>query len=290
MITLNSVSGGRSSGYLFEKYPADHNVFSVVCCNKKTTFKDKTLQRIANDRFEKSGFLQMYGEAIGILEMEETLLFILELEQRTGREISWVRAESFDDLTKGKFLPNMFLRACTSKLKVKPMFQYWYANIGEPVEQRFGFRAGELRRAQKMMARTNAEGLAKSKFPVEKHTTGLKKGKWKWAERYWYCPRFPLLEDHVTKMDINLYWKKRSKIGEYENNCVGCFHRSPVFLHNMSKRSPEQFQWFIEQEEKTGLRWKTGFSYERIKNMKIKPQTGSLFDNIGQCDTGFCGL
>ena len=44
MITVNSLSGGKTSSYIAIKYPANINVFSLVRTNdKKVMFPDKKL-------------------------------------------------------------------------------------------------------------------------------------------------------------------------------------------------------------------------------------------------------
>ena len=57
-------------------------------------------------------------------------------------------------------MPNLVSRYCTTNMKLVPMFEWWYHNVGEPVETRIGFRANELSRADRMVAKTDENGLS----------------------------------------------------------------------------------------------------------------------------------
>jgi len=73
----------------------------------------------------------------------------------------------------------------------------------------------------------------------------------------------------------------------YMNNCIGCFHRSPVLLKHMSEKHPNKFDWFINQENKK-RKFKNGFKYQDIRN-SLK-QTKLFDDDFNECDSGHCGL
>ena len=79
-------------------YPADYNIFSLVCINdNKCAPIDKSIVKIINDKFEKYGYLEKYGEFIATAEDDKILKVILNLEQMIGSEIIWVRGESFEN-------------------------------------------------------------------------------------------------------------------------------------------------------------------------------------------------
>ncbi len=47
MITVNSVSGGKTSAYIAANYPADYDVFSLVRTNDKSClFPDAKIRQI----------------------------------------------------------------------------------------------------------------------------------------------------------------------------------------------------------------------------------------------------
>ena len=49
MITVNSLSGGKTSSYLAVHYPADYDIFSLVCIDDKNSApKDKLLVKKVN--------------------------------------------------------------------------------------------------------------------------------------------------------------------------------------------------------------------------------------------------
>ena len=75
------------------------------------------------------------------------------------------------------------------------------------------------------------------------------------------------------------------------NNCVGCFHRTPILLKHLSDKHPNKYQWFIDAEQDTGYNvrtFKNGMNYEQIKN-SFK-QTSLFDDDFNECDSGYCGV
>jgi 3'-phosphoadenosine 5'-phosphosulfate sulfotransferase (PAPS reductase)/FAD synthetase len=149
MKTMNSLSGGKTSSYLAVKYPADYNVFALVTTDdEKLKFKDEAVRKIVSDKIGR--------EFIGTLEEDTIVYTMLDLEQMIGREINWVTGWSFDRTitnSKGYFLPNVFNRFCTYRMKLVPIQEFWRENINEPIEIRLGFRANEMSRATNMLKR-----------------------------------------------------------------------------------------------------------------------------------------
>ncbi len=56
------------------------------------------------------------------------------------------------------YLPNVTQRFCTTEMKLQPIFNWWKNNFDEPVEMRIGFRANEMKRAKKMIEKSNENG------------------------------------------------------------------------------------------------------------------------------------
>lgn len=286
MKTMNSLSGGKTSSFIAVNYPADYNVFSLVRTNDlNCLFPDAGIRKIVSDKIGH--------EFIGTLEMDEIIYTMLDLEQFIGKEINWLSPRTFDDLVFGSKsnyanLPNQKQRSCTFHLKVRPIEQFWFDNIGEPCEMRIGFRANEQSRAKNMLEKTNENGFTESKIIIGKH----KNGNNKWKNLEWRKPTFPLIENGIFKDEIVEFWKDKPIRFAYKNNCVGCFERNPIFLKKMSELCPEKFEWFNNAEKKSlsykKMTWINGVTYEKIKNHKLQIE---LFDDdFNECDSGYCGL
>ena len=279
--TVNSLSGGKTSSYIAANYPADYNVFSLVRTDDKNCiFPDKKIRQEVSDR--------LGTEFIGTLEEDIIIYTMLDLEQFIGSKIDWVTGKTFDEITvrNGKrYLPNVTQRFCTTEMKLQPIFDWWRKEINEVVEMRIGFRANEQRRAKTMLEKANKNGNLEFKAIV-----GKRKTQNKWADIEWQKPKFPLIDNSTFKDSIENYWKDKNVRFAYLNNCVGCFHRSPVLLKHMSDKHPNKFQWFIDSEENGyGKRtFKNGMKYKDIR--KSLKQTKLFDDDFNECDSGYCGL
>jgi hypothetical protein len=171
-------------------------------------------------------------------------------------------------------------------MKIEPIF-YWMAeNIGEPVETRIGFRANETSRAKNMMERVNQDGLTTFKATFEKH----KDGRNKWVDVPYQKPHFPLIDDNIYKDHIEKYWLGKPVRFAWMNNCVGCFHKSPLLLRKMFDKHPNKLEWFAKRERESinNAHWRSEMTYDDIKNWNSQFE---LFDDdFNECDTGYCGL
>jgi hypothetical protein len=277
MKTVNSLSGGKTSSYIAANYPADYNVFSLVRTDDiKVLFPDAKVRQMVSDRIGK--------EFIGTLEEDTIIYTMLDLEQYIGQEIIWLSDKTFEEVIKNhsNYLPNIMTRFCTVDMKVKPIAQWCYENTELPVEMRIGFRANEMSRAKTMIERA-VDGVENFKFKV-----GEKNGRNKWKELPYRMTRFPLIEDGIFKDTVENYWQDKPVRFAYKNNCVGCFHRSEIFLKHMSQRDEKQFDWFVRMEQKNGCTFKNGITYEKIKNHKL--QLDLFDDDFNDCDSGYCGL
>ena len=281
MITVNSLSGGKTSSYIAANYPADYNVFALVRTDdNKCLFPDAKIRQQVSDR--------LGTDFIGTLEDDTIIYTMLDLEQFIGSKIDWVSGKTFDNsiikTKKGtKFLPNKMARYCTTELKTMPILYWMYDVIKEPVIMRFGYRANETKRALKMMDKTDNEGFTKVKATF----TTLKDGRNSWGE-YRYCkPEFPLIDDNIYKDTIEQFWKDKAVRFAYMNNCVGCWWRSPLLLKKMHNKHPEKMQWFADQETSKS-KWRSDVKYSEI--IKWNTQTELFDDDFNECDSGYCGL
>ena len=280
MKTINSLSGGKTSSYIAANYPADYNVFALVTTNDKNClFPDKKLRQIVSDKIGR--------EFIGTLEDDKIIYTMLDLEQFIGSKIDWVVGKTFDEITNRngkKYLPNVTQRFCTTEMKLQPIFDWWRKEINEVVEMRIGFRTNEQGRAKTMLKKTNKNGNSEFKAIIGKTKNG-NQNKWKNIE--WQKPSFPLIKDNLYKDQIEIFWKNKNVRFAYMNNCVGCFHRTPVLLKYMSEKYENKFDWFMKQENEK-RKFKNGMKYIDIKNSLKQFE---LFESdFNECDSGYCGL
>lgn len=284
-ITINSVSGGKTSAYMAAMYPADYNTFCLVRVEDiDCKFPDEKVRQMVCDRIG--------DEFIGTVEDDMIIYTIFDLEQYLGREITWLTGDTYEHIIKNKggWLPNKLHRYCTTWLKMEPQFKFWYKMFyPHHVEMRIGFRGNEINRAENVLSKLNEDGLLTYKSTVSKHPNG----KNKWQNFAWQIPRFPLIEDFILKDTITAYWEKKPVRFALYNNCVGCFHRNPLFLNKMFQLHPNKIDWFAKQENKITNRlkdhhnrWRVDTTYEKIK--KFKPSIELDFNDFGSCDTIGC--
>lgn len=280
MKTINSLSGGKSSSYIAINYPADFNVFSLVRTNDKSClYPDAKVRQIVSDKIG--------CEFVGTTEQDAIIKIMLQLSEKI--DIDWVTGEAFEDVinNKGGYLPNLMVRYCTTHLKINPIFDYWKKNINEVCDMRIGFRKGEERRQINMLNRLNSNGLEEIKVVI-----GKRGGRNKWGMVEWRKPSFPLIENGIDNNIITQYWNDNKEIDfpkGYYNNCVGCFHRSPMFLNKMNQEHPNKIAWFSKMEDLNSPNtFRKDITYKQI--MSFNPQSELSFNDFDECDSGFCGL
>lgn len=282
MKTVNSISGGKTSAYLSNKFPADYDVFALVTTNdKRLKHPDEKIRKLVSDKIGK--------EFIATLEDDIIIKTILELEQFNGRKITWVSGKTFEDtINSNGLLPSALRRYCTSTMKLDPIFDWWLKEINEPVKMRLGFRANEVRRKENTLKKVNANGMLEMK-----HIVGKKKERNVWKKTSWQIPEFPLIDIEQTYKDqINEFWKDKPVTFAFMNNCVGCFHKKPPLLNFMAKKYPKKYKWFEEKEKNRKHTWDKfrtdGLNYEQIRKYNFSLD---LFeDDFSDCDSGYCGL
>jgi hypothetical protein len=278
MKTVTSISGGMTSAYVAANYPSDYYVFALVTTNdKKLLYPDAKLRQIVSDKIGK--------EFIGTLEDNIIIHTILDLEQFIGKEINWVVGKPFEEIIIRKdkvYLPNKTQRFCTTEMKLRPIFNWWYVNINKIVQMQIGYRANEGRRANNMLSKVNSDGLLEFKETFEK-----KNGRNKWFTIAWQKPIFPLIEHSIYKEDIVNYWNGKKVRFAIRNNCVGCFHRNPLLLKKMWQDFPNKMQWFADKEIGKST-WRSDVSYNKIKT--AFSQIDLFDDDFSDCDSGYCGL
>ena len=297
MKSVNSLSGGKTSSYIAVNHPADYNVFAVVCLEDNSCKpKDKSIIDYANKKLSR--YSDIYGEFIATAEDDATLKVMMDLEQILGKEITWVRGKSFDQVVHGRQtrLPSWARRYCTTYMKMDPIFEWWLLNIGEKVEMRIGFRFDEFKRMERFVN----NNPNKMKFPIACNLYGEKQQKHQ--EYDWRYVSFPLIQNGITKEMVNDYWIKNGYFGGdlFEerkqikfpsiSNCVGCFYKKPDTLCIMAQMHPEKMQWFADQEKLNKGTWlDSKISYQELIDHSKNSFTEDMLREQGaSCDSGGC--
>lgn len=237
--TVTSISGGKTSSYMFVNYPTKYSVFACV------------LTRDPNCRITDKGLLTAIRNKIpefeGSRELDQTLINVLELEQLTGRKIDWVWNSTYEDIINArKYLPNQRVRFCTEELKMIPIFNWYKSKIGieNVCEMNIGFRIDESKRVYKILGGR----YSKSKgWDWEKLGTCEKLPK---SQKHiqWRFPQAPLWLDRVDKFDVAKYWIDKGWVFPRVSNCDFCFfHRKEEHVYQQ-KEHPTRSIWWIEQE------------------------------------------
>lgn len=283
LITVNSISGGKTSAYLMAHYPANINIFALVRVEDTDNLwmkgKDEKTRQLVSDKIGK--------EFIGTVEMDEIIYTILDLEQHTGQGVNWVAGDTFEQVIKnhGNYLPNQMARFCTTDMKIIPIFDFLKENTELPVKMRIGLRPTELNRKANILERADESGLEMFKTVVGKSKNGKRN---KWDEVPYRHVEFPLIDDNIQKDTIYNYWDENKVRFAYRNNCVGCVNRQPLFLSHIAQKDKESFNWFVKQEELTGNTFNSKAMYKDILRFGVQNQ---LFkEDFNDCDSGYCGI
>lgn len=277
MISVNSVSGGKTSSYMLIKYPADYNIFSLVRSNYKSIApKDVGITKEIQKRIPNF---------IASTESDLTLKLILDLEQFSGKKITWVTADkTFEDFALKKVLPNSFMRICTEQLKINAIHNFIHLNIlssiDDKVEMRIGFRKDEDHRAFEW----EIQEKDFIKYPI---SSKIKTKRKNWIKLNWRVSRFPLIEDGITKLEVNNFWKDKSLTFPLISNCVGCFfHRNHELQLNW-KIEREKMQYFSSLEDISGRTFKKGINYKSLEDSWL---IEDFEFSKKPCISGFCGI
>lgn len=280
-MTINTLSGGKTSSYVAANYIANYDVFALVRIeDKKSKFPDKKIRQIVEDKIQ--------APFIATAEDDVIIYTILDLEQYIGKKIDWVTGKTFDKvLNTAGTLPDPLRRYCTTQMKLEPIFNWWRNKVKNPAEFRLGFRANEQNRAKRTLAKTNDKGFLEMKAVVGKRGTLNK-----WGLIEWQKPVFPLIKDNIYKDQINTFWNNKTVRFAWMNNCVGCFHKHPLLIKKMLEKFPNKLEWFASKEKikhENDVWYKDKkLSYSDIKKWNIQKE---LFeDDFGECDSGYCGL
>ena len=255
-------------------YPADINIFSLVRIEAEYCKpKDEGLVKYVSDKIGM--------DFIATAESDKTLYVMRDLEQMIGKEIIWVTGIPFDTLIKKRrALPNMMQRFCTTELKMFPIGEWWYNNIGKKIDMQIGFRYDEIERSSRL--RTDI------KIKVGKHPSG----KNKWQEFNWRNGLFPLIDDKVDHFKVRTWASDTNLVFPPDSNCVGCFWKPVPQLRKNWDDEPQKMRWFMEMEKfnfsnrRKVQKWKNEMSYEHIRQQGL--QLDFFFGTGSGCSSGGC--
>jgi hypothetical protein len=267
-VTINSISGGKTSAYMAKHFQADVNIFALVRIEAEYCKpKDKSLIKYVSDKIAM--------DFIATAESDKTLYVVRDMEQVIGKQITWVTGETFESvIRKKKALPNREWRFCTTEMKIKPIFEYCQENFEGLVDMNIGFRYDEKERV-------NYENTT-FKAVVGKSP----KGRNKWKEIEWRKLHFPLVDNRVYHFQVAEWAKQSGLIFPADSNCVGCFWKPPQQLRKNWDDEPHKMRWFSEMEQKLKRTFKSEITYEMIKSMGL--QSEFVFGTGSGCKAGFC--
>lgn len=268
MISVNSLSGGKTSSYMAVHYPADYNIFSIVRIEDvKCSPKDSSIVKYVSDKINK--------DFIATAENDLTLYLMRDLEQKIGSEIVWVTGETFEQIIKrkGKYLPNQLRRYCTTEMKLRPIFDWWMQNIGEKINMSIGYRYDEMERADRFTE--SFKGI-----------TGKRGTRNKWETIQWRKGNFPLIENKIIHPTIIKWANESGLMFPGDSNCVGCFHKPLQQLRKNFDDQSLKMNWFSEIEKTSKSTWKQDGTYYEFSKLPL--QMDFNFGVGSGCNGGFC--
>jgi hypothetical protein len=319
MITVNSLSGGKTSSYLEANYPADLSLFALVCLDSHNgnagskTFKvDAHVRKVVNDKLQK--YCSHQHEFLSTAEDPIIIKTMLDLEQHTGREITWLRGQSFESLVDDKgMLPNKQHRWCTTRFKIQPIFEHLLMYHTLPCKMRIGYRADEAERVNgfkdTFIYQTHSElayAVCGDKVPLNYRTERLpyinKYGiaskdyyrgvshphRSRWKEVAFRVGEFPLIEDGIDQADVQRYWRDKDVPFAEDSNCQFCFWKHPQQLRKNFDAHPGIMNSAIYIEYMKEDKSTFHHSMSMLKIRDIAPQMDLFQMRGGSCQGGYC--
>jgi len=285
--TVNSLSGGRTSSYIAANYPADIDIFSIVCLSDHNAngayFKNpegRKLQQIVNDKLGDE-LIAKHGEFISTPEDPSIIKTMLDLEQLIGRKITWTRGISFDEMIQQKqSIPNQMMRYCTYLVKILPIFLTLEQMNAIPNRMRIGYRADEFER---MLKATESIKIPR----IEKQ---YKNGKPYWQhEKFtnWRENEFVLIRDQVFEEDIIKFWSDKNIQFATDSNCQFCFWKTQQQLRQNFETNKSIMLCAAVHEDMIGHSLNKENTLLQIKNLGLQLDAFGGIKSAG-CQAGFC--
>lgn len=282
MKTVNSLSGGKTSSYLAAHYPADYNLFALVCIDSHNAGGriDKKVKQLVNDKLQK--YCPHMPEFMATSEDPLVLNTMLDLEQHIGREIIWLRDISWEKMIfeVKKFVPNRTHRICTQILKVKPIFEFLYMRGALPCQMRIGYRYDEKERAERFDQYYDFSPRCEFGFQ--------NKQRWlhRWEKLYWREGHFPLIDDNISHYHISSYWKDKDIRFPIDSNCSHCFWKPVQQLRKNFEINLPVMAWAMIMETLAESTFLHDTSLMDVSKMGL--QLDFEFGTGSGCKAGFC--
>lgn len=280
MKTVNSLSGGKTSSYIAVHYPADLEVFALVCIDSHNAGAkiDKKIRQKVNDKLQK--YCSHQPEFRATAEDPKVLKAMFDLEQKIGREIIWLRGLGWEQMIKAKkAMPNRQKRFCTSVLKMQPIFEFLFMRTELPVRMRIGYRHDEMHRKE------GANNTFEYSYKCQYYPNS---NRWqhRWNEIIWRVNEYPLINNKIDHFQIKQYWDNQEIDFPEDSNCQNCFWKpEPQLRKNFDTNAPIM-QWSKIQEDLSGHRLKDKYSLHQIE--KIPIQLDFFYGTGAGCQAGFC--
>jgi len=280
VITVNSLSGGKTSSYIATHYPADYDVFALCCIDDHNAGRsiDRQIKQLVNDRLQE--YCPHYPEFVATSEDPAVLKVMFDLEQQIGRKITWLRGDGWETMIRNKkAIPNMDKRFCTSIMKVQPIFEFLYKYTVLPVEMRIGFRYDEQERAE-YFSETFRYAYRCDYRP--------KSRRWvhRWSELRWRVGLFPLIDDKISHYHVAKYWESKDIIFPIDSNCLNCFWKRPEQIRKNFDTDNAIMQWSKIQEDLQGNTFKEKQSMHQMERLSI--QLDFIYGGGAGCKAGEC--
>jgi hypothetical protein len=280
MKTVNSLSGGKTSAYLAAHFPADLDVFALVCIDDHNAGGtiDKKIKQMANDRLQK--YCSHWPEFRATSEDPAILKTMFDLEQFIGREIIWLRGMGWEEmLRKQQAIPNIAKRFCTTILKIVPIFEFLYKYHELPVNMRIGYRYDEAERAGSFT------DSIKYPFHCQFYPNS---NKWlhRWEDIKWRTGEFPLIDHKVHHYKIASFWKDKPIAFPPDSNCQNCFWKDPQQLRKNFDNNKQIMYWAAIQEGLYDHTFRSDLSLLQISKLSV--QQDFFFGTGAGCSSGGC--
>lgn len=231
----------------------------------------------ANEKLER--YIPIYGEFKATAEDPIIIQTMMDLEQKLGSEIVWVRGKSFENVMRS-FLPNKHQRFCTTEMKLAPIFEYCYPKYGDDVLMRLGIRFDESERADFI---TNDFS-----FPVSCKTYGQRRQNWKKVE--WRNVDYPLISGKVTHKVIRDFWNiSQDVLFAEDSNCQMCFWKDAQQLRKNfdNERIAPIMWWAAVAEYMRNGTFKKEMGLQQISKIGIQ-QDFNFGTGAEGCKSGWC--
>jgi hypothetical protein len=177
----------------------------------------------------------------------------------------------------------MAMRYCTTDMKIKPIAEWVYNNIGktecgdfQPVFSNIGIRYDEEHRAK----------IGNERKLNTKIVIGKRGSQNKWKNFHWGIANYPLVNNKIHHYQIRKFWETKHLIFPEDSNCVGCFWKDVQQLRKNWDNNNSKMQWFADQESNSKYNYKSNMTYEQIKRIGL--QQDFFFGTGSGCQAGFC--